>query len=324
MKHVFIINPASGKEKSKELLQDKIADACGRSGVEYEIYCTKGPLDAVEYIKEYCKGNDAREELCFYACGGDGTFCEVVNGVYQAENNELASVGVIPVGTGNDFVKCFADVDRFLDIQAQVDAEEIAIDLVDCNGFCSANMINIGFDCEVAAKTSQIKRSSLVPSGLAYIFGLVLTLAKKPTARIKSLSINGETVKENVEYLLTTFANGRYCGGGFLSNPFADLCDGRIDAMFINNMRRAKFLSLVGLYKKGEHIVPKTAHLIDHAKCESVEIEFSQSTNVCIDGEIKIFDKILLTVKREALRLRVPRNSANISTSEKDEAACAL
>ena len=324
MKHVFIINPASGKEKSKELLQDKIADACGRSEVEYEIYFTKGPLDAVEYIKNYCKSNEAREQICFYACGGDGTFCEVVNGVYQSENNELVSVGIIPVGTGNDFVKCFSGTDGFLDIQAQVDGDEVAIDLVDCNGFCSANMINIGFDCEVAVKTSQIKRSPLVPSGLAYIFGLVLTLAKKPTAHIKSLRINGETVKENVEYLLTTFANGRYCGGGFLSNPFADLCDGKIDAMFINNMRRAKFLSLVGLYKKGEHIVPKTAHLITHAKCDSVEIEFSQSTNVCIDGEIKSFDKILLTVQRGALRLRVPRKPKAAEESEKDEAACAL
>ena len=92
-------------------------------------------------------------------------------------------IGVVPVGTGNDFIKSFATADKFLDIDAQLNAEVADIDVMECNGFFAVNMINIGFDCEVVVKTSQIKRSPVVPSKFAYIFGLVLTLAKKPTAR---------------------------------------------------------------------------------------------------------------------------------------------
>ena len=324
MKHIFIINPASGKEKNKEQLVEGISAACQRAEADFEIYFTTKPLDAVEYIRGVCLDNVSNEKICFYACGGDGTFCEVVNGVYTAENTENVCVGVMPIGTGNDFVKSFAPSDRFLDIDAQLCADETAIDVIDCNGFCAANMINIGFDSEVVVKTAQIKRSPLVPRKMAYIFGLVLTLAKKPTVKIKSISFGGAEAKENCEYLLTTFANGRFCGGGFNSNPFASLEDGKIDAMLINNMRRTKFLSLVGSYKAGTHICPKNELLLSNAKAEKIDIEFHSPTNVCIDGEIKPFDKITLSVKKKAIKLRVPSATAKVDQAKENEAVGAI
>ncbi len=328
MKHIFIINPASGKEKNKDLLADSISDACRKAEADFEIYFTTKPLDAVEYIGKVCRENTDNEKLCFYACGGDGTFCEVVNGVYSAENNENARVGVMPIGTGNDFVKSFAPSDRFLNIDAQLCAQEAEIDVIDCNGFCASNMINIGFDCEVVVKTSQIKRKPFVPRKMAYIFGLLLTMVKKPTVKIKSIRVDGAEAKENCEYLLTTFANGRFCGGGFNSNPYASLDDGKIDAMFINNIRRIKFLTLVGSYKSGTHICPKNEPLISHGKAEVIEIEFDAPTNVCIDGEIKTFDKITLSVKKKAIKLLIPSIDTEIAdkteNTEENEAAHTL
>lgn len=317
MKHIFIINPASGKEKNKDRLIESISSACNRADAEFEIYFTTKPLDAVEYIDKVCRENTDNKDICFYACGGDGTFCEVVNGVYCAENNEHARVGVMPIGTGNDFVKSFAPSERFLDIDAQLCADETEIDVIDCNGFCSANMINIGFDCEVVVKTANIKRSPIVPRKMAYIFGLVLTLVKKPTVNIKSIRVDGGETVENIEYLLTTFANGRFCGGGFNSNPYASLDDGKIDYMFINNVKRTKFLSLVGSYKSGTHICPENDNIISNSKGEIIEIEFNAPTNVCIDGEVKSFEKITLSVKKKAIRLMVPR--VKCETEEQDK-----
>lgn len=320
MKHIFIINPASGKEKNKESLIESISSACEKKNAEFEIYVTKKPFDAVEYIHSVCSANTSGEDISFYACGGDGTFCEVVNGVYSAENNKNVRVGVMPVGTGNDFVKSFAPSDRFLDVDAQLDAVETEIDLIDCNGFCAANMINIGFDCEVVVKTAQIKRRPFVPAKMAYIFGLVLTLVKKPTVKMKSVKADGAELKENCEYLLTTFANGRFCGGGFNSNPYAELNDGKIDAMYINNIRRTKFLSLVGSYKSGTHICPENESLISNGKSEAIEIEFNSPTNVCIDGEIKTFDKITLSVKKKALKILVPKLREEAQKKENEAA----
>lgn len=323
MKHIFIINPASGKEKNKQTLVHDISDACNRAEAEFEIYVTRKPMDAIDYIQRVCRDNVQNEQICFYACGGDGTFFEVVNGVCSAENNENVKVGLLPVGTGNDFVKSFDRPENFLDIDAQLNATETDVDLIDCNGLFAANMINIGFDCEVVVKTSQIKKSPLVPSKLAYIFGLVLMLVKKPTVSIKSVSFDEGEKKPGGRYLLTTFANGSFCGGGFLSNPMARLDDGNIDSMYINNMSRTKFISLVGSYKSGTHICPQNASIISTAKAKQIEMEFDSPTNVCIDGEIRTFDKITLVIREKALKLRVPLNS-KIRSGEKHEAACAL
>lgn len=320
MKHIFIVNPASGKEKNKELLTQNIVTACEKAKAEFEIYITQKPFDAVEYIHNVCSNIESGTEICFYACGGDGTLFEVVNGVCTAKNNENVRIGVVPVGTGNDFIKSFATADKFLDIDAQLNAEVADIDVMECNGFFAVNMINIGFDCEVVVKTSHIKRSPVVPSKLAYIFGLVLTLAKKPTAKMKRVVADGELVGENLEYLLTTFANGRFCGGGFNSNPYAELFDGKIDAMYISNMKRRKFLSLVGSYKSGTHICPKNESIISNVKSGVIEIEFEKPTNVCIDGEVKTFDKLTLTAKNKVLKFLVPQGVA--VNKEENEAAC--
>ena len=87
---------------------------------------------------------ESSERLRFYACGGDGTLGEVVNGAAGQVN---AEVGLIPIGTGNDFVRNFADAGDFFDIEAQVMGEARAIDLIKCNDRYGINVVNVGFDC---------------------------------------------------------------------------------------------------------------------------------------------------------------------------------
>ena len=65
MKHIFIVNPKSGKCDNSEYIKSQLEG----SGFDFEVYTTKAPLDAVEFIKQWCTSND--EEVRFYACGGD-------------------------------------------------------------------------------------------------------------------------------------------------------------------------------------------------------------------------------------------------------------
>ena len=76
MKHIFIINPAAGKENSFDVIKKEL-EALEHS-VDYELYLTQAPGDATAYIHEYCKSHSG--PVRFYACGGDGTLNEVVNG----------------------------------------------------------------------------------------------------------------------------------------------------------------------------------------------------------------------------------------------------
>ena len=170
MKHYFILNPKAGKGIYTEELSKNIRLTCEEKNVPYEIYMTKGIGDATDFVRKICADKSLLPAR-FYACGGDGTLGETVNG---AAGSEGASVGLIPIGTGNDFVRNFGSSDLFFDISAQISGEERRIDLLRCNDFYAINMINIGFDCEVVKKTVTLKKNKLIPSKLAYIAGVVL------------------------------------------------------------------------------------------------------------------------------------------------------
>lgn len=300
MKYYFITNPAAGKKDSCETLCAAINAACGDRGVDYEIYKTTEVGDATRFVRETCDNESG--EKTFFACGGDGTLSEVVGG---AIGHGGVSVGLIPAGSGNDFVRNFSDKEKFFDIAAQLDGKTITIDAIKCNDKYAINMVNIGFDCEVVKVMMRIKRSPLVPSGLAYIFGVVATLIKKPGV-IADISIDGGEWKSH-DLLLTTIANGCYCGGGFHSNPLAFLTDGKLDSLLVNNIPRRTFIGLVGSYKKGTHIVPKNASILTSQSVRTIDFRFPAKQSISIDGEVNDIEKELhFEVMRGALDFVVP------------------
>ncbi len=313
MKHYFITNPAAGKKNSCEILSGSIEKACTQKGVPFEIYKTTGVGNATDFVRRTCEANATREELRFYACGGDGTLCEVASG---AVDFPFASVGLIPKGTGNDFVRNFTNKESFFDISAQLDATEVSLDVLKCNDMYAVNMVNIGFDCEVVKKMMKIKRSPLVPSKLAYIFGLLLTFIKKPGVKAK-ISINGGEEAQN-NLLLTTIANGCYCGGGFHSNPLALLCDGRINTLLVNYIGRLRFLMLVSSYKKGTHLVPKNEKILSSGTYDSIDFTFDGTQSISVDGEVREVEKELhIEAIRGGLRFLMPLGSTLVKEENK-------
>lgn len=308
MQYCFIINPASGKEKTKEGLEARIREAALQKGIEANIYFTTCRGDAREFVKNYVV--DASDEVRFYACGGDGTLCECVSGLMDRENRDNVSVGVIPVGTGNDFVRGFDKMDNFFDILAQLDATPMDIDVIKCNDDYAINMINVGFDSQVVVKTAEMKKKKFIPSKFAYIAGLIVTLVKKPGVRMNRKADGGE--EKELELLLATFANGKYCGGGFYSNPHSKLDDGIINAIFVNDMSRTRFLSIVGKYKSGTHLDGKCADIISESNAKHFEIQLDGPTCVSVDGEIVIYEKLDMTSIHKAVRFLVPNGSSYI------------
>ena len=109
MKHFFIINPASGNGKAHKKLIDRIHKICEKLCVDYEIRITEHSGHAKWIVENELSG--ASEKIRFYACGGDGTINEVASGL---AGKSLAEMSVIPVGTGNDFVRSFPEECDFL------------------------------------------------------------------------------------------------------------------------------------------------------------------------------------------------------------------
>ncbi len=304
IKHVFILNPVAGKGEMQSDLQSQIERVCTAHGVDFEIHHTGAPGEATEFVRATCEQNPDLQ-LRFYACGGDGTLSETVNGAYGFAN---AAVGIVPVGTGNDFVRNFEGKDAFLDMDAQLDGEISTLDLMQYNGKLCVNMINVGFDCEVVKQTAKLKRSKLIPKGMTYIAGLVITLVRKPGVKARVSFDGGEP--EQRRMLLTAIANGAWCGGGFHSNPLALLSDGVLDTILIKNVTRIRFVSLVSSYKKGTYLDnPSARRVIDYVKSSSVRYCFDGVQSICVDGEITEVTDLEICAVRDALRLVVPRGA---------------
>lgn len=301
MKHIYIINPAAGKSDSTADLSEKIrATYAKENAPEIDIYQTTGVGDATRFVKEYCVMHPD-EQVRFYACGGDGTFSEVAGGAVGFAN---AAVGLVPVGTGNDFMRGFDANEHFMELDAQRDGCVIELDVIRCNDHYGVNLLNAGFDCEVVVKTSEIKRKKWVPRSMAYGLGVAIELIRKPGVTVELSVDDGEPQKR--ELLLCAIGNGARYGGGFTPLPFASVSDGQLDFCFVKNVSRLKFLSLVGSYKKGTHVIPENADILEYGRCRKVHMLFDQPHNVCLDGEVRQMSECDIEVIPNGLHFVLP------------------
>lgn len=305
MRHIFIINPAAGvgSVERNHSLEKKIKETCERLSVDYEIHTTSRIGDCTHIAKTLCEEYE-NEKIRFYACGGDGTLGELASGVIGRKNAEIT---VIPLGTGNDFVRNFDGNAAFLDIDAQINGSPMQIDAVACGDRISVNFVNTGFDCAVVEKTSSLKKHPLITPRSAYIVGVACELVKLPMVKIQRLQVDGDEV-DCSKFLLLAAAGGAYYGGGFNSAPRASIDDGLIDVCIAMQMSRMSFISMVGGYKNGSYI--NNARTLRHVrlyKCRKLDIVFDGEQSVCFDGEIEKCHELHIEVLPSALYFSLPR-----------------
>ena len=315
MKTIFIINPKAGTGKNLDKRKDEITKMAAELGVEVGFYITKAVGDAEKFARLVCeetKATNPDEELRLVACGGDGTVNEVLNGIMGYEN---AVLGVVPIGTGNDFVRNFPENADFLDISAQLQGYTMKSDVIKYSGVIDGkeqtryciNMFNIGFDCNVADLTQTLKTYPLLSGSVAYLAAIVGMLVKKKGANLK-VELDGEVV-ENGPLLLTAVANGGFCGGGVNSAPTASINDGMMDVNVIYDITRTKFLKKFPHYSKGTHMeLPDIDDFLLFRQCkEAVITPLDGSMRLCVDGEIVDAGEVKMEMMPLAVNVLVPK-----------------
>lgn len=313
MKTVFIINPAAGKGKNIENLIEKIEGTAEELGFDVDLYITKSVGDAENYVREYCRKNGAAR---FIACGGDGTLGEVVNGAIEYQDSE---VGVYPIGTGNDFRRNFRNMEAFNDIEAQLSGIGTKCDVIRYSTIldnsektgCCVNMFNIGFDCNVADMTAAMKKKPFISGSLAYLLSVFVMLVKKKGERLK-IELDG-ALMHNGRLLLTSVANGMFCGGGIKSNPLASVQDGLININIIYDISRLNFLTKFPFYAKGTHIKLKNIEKIIYTtKCKKAVITpLNGKMRLCADGEIFDAGKTEFEIVPDAINFVLPQKTSD-------------
>ncbi len=301
MKHFFIINPASGNGSYHERLENEIHNICKKNMLDYEIRKTEYRGHAKWLVKsEVAKNGDKQR---FYACGGDGTVNEVASG--------LAELAVIPVGTGNDFVRSFSATGDFLSVDDQLSGECMKVDVVSAGKNIFVNMLNVGFDSAVVSTISHLRYKSRIMRGkFAYIIGVLINFFKMPKTTLRCEFDDGDVVEGR--FLLSAFSNGKYYGGGFMAGSRAELDDGILDVLFVRPCSRLTFLTLISKYKKGTLLEDKRSKkYVIFKKCKALKVEFSPDSHVCIDGEIVSEYNFDIEVIPSSLQLSLPRKAQN-------------
>jgi len=299
----FILNPRSGRSRKHKNVEDAIKSACQSRKLSYHIYYTTCPGDATEYVKSMVRISEDKQR--FICIGGDGTLNEIVN---SAPCNPNVEFGVIPSGSGNDFVNNFTNKALFSSIDAQLDGETASLDLIKCNDNYCVNMVNIGFDCAVAKAAAKLKKIKLFSPRFAYTLGVFKVVFRKIGTPMRIIFDDGEVVERL--FTLTSIANGKYCGGGYCAAPYAEMNDGIMDVAAINKISRFTLFGLLRSYKKGTYLEKKRAQkLFIHKRVSHLRMEFSEPLPICIDGEIKGAKNIDFTVIRNAFNFVIPKGS---------------
>ena len=294
MRDVYIINPAAGKQDGTIALTEQIRKVYGD---DCKILITTGVGDAMKKAEEEAEtGDDVR----IFACGGDGTSFEVLNGIVGYKN---ASIGVVPIGSANDFIKYFGfdSKPRFLDIEKQKNGKLISIDLIKAGDMYCMNQCCAGLDAQVADMMKDFKRLPLVSGSTAYNLAVIKAIMGKLGINMK-VTTDKKVFKEG-SVLFAVCANAPVYGGGYISAPEANISDGMLDCVTIDTVKKTRVPSLLPVYKSGRHAELDVCTM---GRCKTFEFTAEHEIPVSLDGEIIHTDKFSCEIVEKGINFVLP------------------
>ena len=275
MRHIFIINPAAGKPETTARLERQIAGV----SFPHEVVYTGGEGDALRFARAAA---ETGEPVRIYACGGDGTLNEAVNGAAGFPN---AAVTNVPKGTGNDFLKLFGPDCRalFSDLEALAAGPQTPFDLMDCNGKLGIDVVCAGVDARIAAGVHRYSGLKGVSGRWAYILSLAEQIFLRGICRPMTVEMGGRRWEDEPTAILCV-CNGRHYGGGFMPVGDAMPDDGVLDMLRVGKVGLFTFLRLVGKYARG--LYWQYPRLIHAYHGQEVTFSAREPVTVVVDGEV--------------------------------------
>ncbi|MBO7184984.1 MAG: diacylglycerol kinase family lipid kinase [Oscillospiraceae bacterium] len=296
MTHLFIINPAAGSRDRTADYSEKIHTACHDRGLDYEIRVSQAPGQCSQIAREAAESG---RQYRIYACGGDGTLNEVVQGAAGFDN---VAVTVFSGGSGNDFVKLFTDPKAFFELERLLDAQEDTFDLIDCNGDISLNICSVGLDARIGTDVATYKRLPLLHGFSAYAASTVVNVVKG-IAEHYVVEVDDQIIDGDMTMICV--CNGRYYGGGFNPVPEADPADGLLDVLVVKKVSRLQVAGVIGKYKEGRY--KELPHLVQHFRTKHITIHCDKETPINLDGELRLGKTVKMTVSDKKLRFFYPK-----------------
>lgn len=309
MRHVFIVNPVSGKADASGVLVPKIIQAAARQGVAYEILLTERPGHGVELARQQAESG---ESVRLYACGGDGTLNEVLRGAYGYKN---AQVACVPCGSGNDFVRNFGGSAPFLDLENLIQGKAVTMDLIETDQGLAAAICSAGLDAQVAYGIPKFRRIPLCGGSMAYKLSILQAVSGHLGHRLR-ICADDETITG--DFLMLALCNGSTYGGGFWAAPQACMNDGLLDLVLVRKIGRLQIARLIGDYQKGLHmqgdqVAPAYRDIILARKVRRLQLDTLDGNPIVVtrDGECAPYTSLQAHVLPAAVQIVLPRSVLN-------------
>jgi diacylglycerol kinase (ATP) len=310
-RYKIIVNPISGRgsgENAYPLIEQRLNDL----DLDFEMRRTDSPGHAIQLAEDAARtGFDV-----VVAVGGDGTANEVLNGLVRARQDEsgCASLGLIPVGRGNDFgfgVGVIRDLELACQTLAHGRRKWIDVGFVQGGDYPAGryfgNGVGIGFDAMVGFEALKLKRLHGFPSYIVAALKTIFLYYQAPTLRIEYAD---QILTQPT--LMVSIMNGRRMGGGFMMAPDGLSDDGLFDVCIAGQVSKAAILGLIPHFMKGDqagHPAIRTARVAQiNVTAEKGSLPaHADGETLCIAGrrlEMKIFPRlleVLIPVETEAL-----------------------
>lgn len=274
----LFVNPRAGRGGAPKSLP-RIHQALLGAGLEVDTRVSERPGDIEAQV--YDAVREGRDHIV--VAGGDGSFHEGVNGLLRAGGRRI---GLLPVGTGNDFAKSSGIPADPVDAAAELGTRLVGGSLLGrfdagvCNGRYFHNGAGIGFDARVAGIAASVR----LPIGdLVYAWGIVRCLVEGTATPPMTIVADGAQVWRGPATLVNV-ANGRWVGSQFRIAPDADPGDGLLDLVMAAPVTRRRILSLVPLLMRGRHV---DAPEVTMCRARSLRVQCASPVVAHLDGEVQ-------------------------------------
>ena len=278
-----IVNPAAGGGRCGKLAKAAL-DKLRAAGVAIEVAETSAAGEATLFARAaYAKG-----QRKFIAVGGDGTAFEIVNGLFpEATAGERPTLGFLPLGTGNSFLRDFTDRGAEHSMEAIIAERRQACDvflLKHADGtLYFINLLSMGFTADV---TAAANRSFKALGELGYVLGVLVCLARL-TRRSFPLRADDELEFDCRRCLFLAFGNSKYTGGKMMIAPGASISDGLVEYVRWGPIGRMGLLRNLPSLFDGSHM----AHpLASRRAARHIEFALEAPVDVMVDGEVFTLD----------------------------------
>jgi len=292
-KTCIILNPSAGSIRDLDELTARLAQL-----PDAEIRLTNKPGSAARFAKSAI----GKGRTTIVAAGGDGTLNEVINGI--GENFGEVRVGLLPLGTGNDFGRSIAmpvDLEPALEVIRA--GETRAVDLVRVTSDEVRYFVNVsagGFSGLMNEKLTPDMKKTWGP--LAYLRSAAAALSELRAYRTTLSLDNEESI--TMELYNVVVANGRYVAGGRLIAPEASVDDGLLDVILIPQRPAAEMALIVAQIALGTHL---SSEAVVYRRARKVTVNSKPGMWFNVDGELVGNEPATFEIVPRALRFIAPK-----------------